>query len=130
MQTRTTQLEQVIEAYFAACDATRERFPLKSGGFSERQIPYTLYGLAHATGYAPHTIVTMSQAARKGGKERLFRSALSKIAAYTLERALLGELTHQAALQVLKDMGMTDAEQAAGGVVTIVMDEALKEYAK
>lgn len=39
MQTRTTQLEQVIEAYFAACDATRERFPLKSGGFSERQIP-------------------------------------------------------------------------------------------
>ena len=60
----------------------------------------------------------------------MFRSALSKIAAYTLERALLGELTHQAALQALKDMGMTDAEQAAGGVVTIVMDEALKEYAK
>lgn len=47
MQTRTTQLEQVIEAYFAACDATRERFPLKSGGFSERQTPCG-YGHNHA----------------------------------------------------------------------------------
>ena len=37
--------EQAVEAYFALCDSTRERTALKGGGFSERQIPYTLYGL-------------------------------------------------------------------------------------
>ena len=31
-------LEQKIGAYFAACDATRERLPLKNGGFLERAI--------------------------------------------------------------------------------------------
>ncbi len=31
-------LEERIRAYFAACDATRERLPLKNGGFFERVI--------------------------------------------------------------------------------------------
>ena len=34
----TKELESRIEAYFAACDATRERYPLKHGGFMERAI--------------------------------------------------------------------------------------------
>lgn len=31
-------LEEQIRVYFAACDATRERMPLKNGGFMERVI--------------------------------------------------------------------------------------------
>ena len=35
---RTDEMAQAIGAYFAACDATRERIPLKNGGFEERVI--------------------------------------------------------------------------------------------
>ncbi len=38
MNKRTQTTEQAIGAYFAACDATRERIPLKNGGFEERVI--------------------------------------------------------------------------------------------
>ena len=41
-------MEQAVRAYFARCDGTRERIPQKGGGFAERQIPYTLYGLSAA----------------------------------------------------------------------------------
>mgnify|MGYP007101854708 FL=1 len=38
MSKRNEALQQSIGAYFAACDATRERMPLKNGGFEERVI--------------------------------------------------------------------------------------------
>ena len=39
-------LQSEIEAYFAACDATRERNVLKNGNVEVRQTPYTLAGLS------------------------------------------------------------------------------------
>lgn len=38
MSKQNEALEQSIGAYFAECDATRERTPLKNGGFEERVI--------------------------------------------------------------------------------------------
>lgn len=38
MNKQTEATAQAIRAYFAACDATRERIPLKNGGFEERVI--------------------------------------------------------------------------------------------
>ncbi len=38
MANKTEQLDRAIGAYFAACDATRERRELKNGGMEERVI--------------------------------------------------------------------------------------------
>ena len=38
MANRTVRLDRAIGAYFAACDATRERRELKNGGVEERVI--------------------------------------------------------------------------------------------
>ena len=130
MSKEQTKLQQSIEAYFSACDATRERFERKNGDIAERQIPYTLYGLAHATGYAPSHIVNLCNGEQRGSKAKLFRNAVSKIAAYTLEHALLGDLTHQAALQALKDMGLLDLQSEDSGIVKIVMDEQMRRDAE
>ena len=119
--------EEAIRAYFAACDATRERTPLKNGGFTERQIPYTLYGLAVATGVAPRRI--LEPAGGVGSKARVWREAVSRIAAYTLERALLGELTYQAALAALAVLDPNDGKQDAAAV-TVTMDASAAEWAE
>ncbi len=119
--------EEAIRAYFAACDATRERTPLKNGGFTERQIPYTLYGLAVATGVAPRRILEL--AGGVGSKARVWREAVSRIAAYTLERALLGELTYQAALAALAVLDPNDGKQDAAAV-TVTMDASAAEWAE
>lgn len=125
-QKPTDRLEQQIRAYFAACDATRERQPLKNGGFMERQIPYTLYGLAVATGYAPRRVLELANGRGKQGK--LMREAVSRIAAYTLERALLGDIGHQAALAALATLDGTPSEADEGCVV--VMDESASRWAE
>ena len=124
----TKQLEGCIRAYFAACDQTRERTPLKNGGFEERQIPYTLYGLAVATGYAPKRIVELANDG-KGAAARLFREAVSRVEAYTLERALLGELSHQMALATLSTLDGTSDAPAAGGI-EITMDTAAERWSR
>ena len=122
------RLESSIRAYFAACDQTRERTPLKNGGFEERQIPYTLYGLAVATGYAPKRIVELANGGR-GAAARLFREAVSRIEAYTLERALLGELSHQMALATLTPLdGMPDPQTTDG--IEITMDASAERWSR
>ena len=121
------RLESSIRAYFAACDQTRERTPLKNGGFEERQIPYTLYGLAVATGYAPKRIVELANG-EKGVEAKLLREAVSRIEAYTLERALLGELTHQMALAALE--ALEGATTASSEGVSITMDEAAERWSR
>ncbi|HPF54113.1 MAG TPA: hypothetical protein PLM48_05675 [Clostridia bacterium] len=120
------ETQERIAAYFDACDATMERNPLKNGGYSERQIPYTLYGLAAAVGETPERIVELAKSGATK-KRRLYSAALCRIAAYTLERALLGELTHQLALPVLAELGMLKGETAGDAVVSVSMDaEALR----
>ena len=52
------RMNEAVGAYFARCDGTRERVPQKGGGFSERQIPYTLYGLCAAVSLAPEEVLS------------------------------------------------------------------------
>ncbi len=120
-------LEERIRAYFAACDATRERLPLKNGGFFERQIPYTLYGLSVATGVAPRRI--LERANGTGRNARLWREAVSRVAAYTLEHALLGDLPHQPALAALAVLDGATPDNAPQNAVTVLMDDSAAAWA-
>ena len=126
-QTETTA--QAIGAYFAACDATRERIPLKNGGFDERQIPYTLFGLARAAKVSPEALIKVCRGPCRTAKDRLLFDAVLKVAAYTQERALLGELTYQVALETLRSIGAPE-QDAAADTMRVTMDETLLRYAK
>ena len=128
MSGKEQALRQAIEAYFAACDATRERSTLKNGGIAERQIPYTLYGLCAALDVTREEAL---QASRDGAtwQRRPLQNAMQRIAAYTMERALLGELTHQMAVIALNDLGSPLPQEAAGAAVTVTMDEPSRGYA-
>ena len=130
MNKRTERMNGAIGAYFAACDATRERRELKNGGIEERQIPYTLFGLARAVRLTPEEILAAFHTGRCSGEEALLRDAVLKIAAYTLERALLGELNYQSALEALKGMGLSGTADRGDGTVEIVLDAAAGRYSK
>ena len=93
MNKRTERMNSAIGAYFAACDATRERRELKNGSTEERQIPYTLFGLARAVRLTPEEILAAFHAEKRSDESRILRDAVLRIAAYTLERTLLGELS-------------------------------------
>lgn len=86
------RMEQALGAYFARCDGTRERVPQKGGGFSERQIPYTLYGLSAAVSLSPREVLS---AARGQGKAEgaVLLGGLLRVATFIQERALLRELS-------------------------------------
>lgn len=86
MNRKTEQLNGAIGAYFAACDATRERRELKNGGIEERQIPYTLFGLARAVRLTPKEILSAFHTERRSETNAILRDAVLKVAAYTLDR--------------------------------------------
>ncbi len=122
------ELEARVEAYFAACDATRERHPLKNGGFTERQIPYTLYGLAAATGYTPKRILAM--AGHGGACGRVMQKAICRIGAYMTERALLGEMPHQMALAAIATLDGEKPAEVAEKTLRITMDDAAAKWSE
>ena len=128
MTGKAERMKTAVGAYFAACDATRERIPLKNGGFEERQIPYTLYGLARAVQMPPDELIRRAKAGR-GEIGRLLADAVLRIAAYTTEHALLGELTYQVALETVRSMGFGQSD-GGDAVTTVVLDERLARYAK
>lgn len=130
MSRRTEQLNGAIGAYFAACDATRERHELKNGGIEERQIPYTLFGLARAVRLTPEEVLAAFHTDRRSKENAILRDAVLKVAAYTLERTLLGELNYQSALEALRAMGLNQAAEQADGVLEIVLDSAAERYSK
>ena len=130
MSRRTEQLNGAIGAYFAACDATRERHELKNGGIEERQIPYTLFGLARAVRLTPEEVLAAFHTNRRSKENAILRDAVLKVAAYTLERTLLGELNYQSALEALRAMGLNQAAEQADGVLEIVLDSAAERYSK
>ena len=130
MNKRTERMNSAIGAYFAACDATRERRELKNGGIEERQIPYTLFGLARAVRLTPDEVLSAFHTGRCSGEEELLRDAVLRIAAYTLERALLGELNYQSALEALKGMGLSGTAAQGGGELQIVLDDAAERFSK
>jgi hypothetical protein len=119
-----------IGAYFAACDATRERQQLKNGGFEERQVPYTLFGLARAVKLTPREILDAFHTGGRSKTDAILRDAVLKIAAYTLEHALLGDLSYQVALEAIRAMGLSDGAKSGEGDLTIVLDGAAERYSK
>lgn len=130
MNKRTERMTDAIGAYFSACDATRERRELKNGGTEERQIPYTLFGLARAVQMTPEEVLAVFHTGKRSAADAILRDAVLKIAAYTLERALLGELSYQPALEALRALGLCGQTQAADGELKIVLDDAAGRYAK
>lgn len=66
---------------------------------------------------------------KRTAKDRLLFDAVLRVAAYTQERALLGELTYQVALETLRSIGET-GEPEEGRTLNVVMDERLLRYAK
>ena len=130
MSRKTERMNSAIGAYFAACDATRERRELKNGGTEERQIPYTLFGLARAVRLTPEEVLAAFHTGRCSEEEALLRDAVLKIAAYTLERTLLGELNYQSALEALKEMGLSGTAAQTDGTLQIVLDDAAERYSK
>lgn len=130
MSKHSEQTDRAIGAYFAACDATRERRELKNGGTEERQIPYTLYGLARAVRLTPEEVLSAFHTGTRSKRDAALRDAVLKIAAYTLERALLGELSYQPALEALRAMGFPKTAEQPDGEIKIVLDDAAGRYAE
>ena len=95
----------------------------------ERQIPYTLFGLARAAKLTPEALIKVYREPRRTAKDRLLFDAILRVAAYTQERALLGELTYQVALETLRSIGAPE-QDAAAETMHVTMDETLRRYAK
>lgn len=126
----TKQMEQAIGAYFARCDGTRERIPQKGGGFSERQIPYTLYGLSAAVALSPQEVLSAAHG-QGGGTGAVLLRGLVEIAAYVQERALLGELSATVAQAALKELGLTEAPQEdAMEPLQVILDAEAEAYSR
>lgn len=122
--------QQAAEGYFSWCDGTRERTELKNGGYTERQVPYTLYGLSARLGLSPKELVAIAHG-EKGArwKQKLLSQALCRIAAYIMERALLGELSYQVALSALKELEHDKTDSAPEGL-TVTMEAGAEVYSR
>ncbi len=130
MSRKTERMNSAIGAYFAACDATRERRELKNGGTEERQIPYTLFGLARAVRLTPEEVLRAFHTGGGSKEDAILRDAVLRVAAYTLERTLLGELNYQSALEALRAMGLSGTADQKDGTLQIVLDDAAGRYSK
>ena len=123
------RMEQAMGAYFARCDGTRERVPQKGGGFAERQIPYTLYGLSAAVSLSPREV--LSAARGRGAAGAILLGGLIRVAAYLQERALLGELSATVAQAALKELGLTeDPAEAAMEPLQVILDPEAEAYSR
>ena len=103
------------------------KFPLTKP--VERQIPYTLFGLARAVDLMPDKLLEKTRSAPRSRTGALLANAVLKVAAYTMEHALLGELTYQVALETIRSMGFQESS-GDEAVLTVVMDDRLTRFAK
>lgn len=118
---KTEELQQRVDAYFAACDATRREYTKKDGTISDWQLPYTFYGLCAALGEDFPTLSAQSR--RRGARARILRSALHRIAAQWAERSLWGDFPHQMVLPLLREAGfLPEAVQEDCRVWEVHMD--------
>ena len=124
------RMEQALGAYFARCDGTRERVPQKGGGFAERQIPYTLYGLSAAVSLSPQEVLAAAHG-QGGPAGNVLLGGLVRIAAYIQEKALLGELSATVAQAALKELGLTeDPAEGAMEPLQVILDEQAEVYSR
>ena len=124
------RMEQAMGAYFARCDGTRERVPQKGGGFSERQTPYTLYGLCAALSLSPREVLLAARDRGDRAGEVLLRG-LVRVAAHIQERALLGELNGTVAQAALKELNLTEGtEEEAMEPLAVILDAEAEVYSR
>ena len=119
------RMNEAMGAYFARCDGTRERIPQKGGGFSERQVPYTLYGLSAAVSLSPQEVLAAAHG-QGGAQGAILLRGLVRVAGYIQEKALLGELSATVAQAALKELGLTEgpAEETAEPLQVVLDGEA------
>ena len=124
------RMEAAVRAYFAQCDGTRERVPQKGGGFSERQIPYTLYGLSAAVSLSPREVLAAAHGQGSAAGSVLMEG-LIRVAAYIQEKALLGELSATVAQAALKELGLTeDRAEDAMAPLQVILDDGAEAYSR
>ena len=124
------RMNEAMGAYFARCDGTRERVPQKGGGFSERQTPYTLYGLSAAVSLSPQEVLAAAHGLG-GAQGAILLRGLVRVAGYLQERALLGELNATVAQAALKELGLTDgAEEEAMEPLQVILDGEAEAYSR
>lgn len=121
---KTEDLQRAVDAYFAACDATRERCEAKNGTVTYRQTPYTLAGLSAAIARSEQSIRAAAEGQGTRTEQRILSDAMRKIAQHLSERALTGELQASVALTLLKALEL-DGEQTQDGAnrLTVVLDD-------
>ncbi len=116
------RLQEAADAYFQACDDTRQETVLKNGELRYYQVPYTMAGLCAALGMSREMFLTESKKQTAAGT--LLRGYAAKIEQHTVERALLGELNNAVAALLLKSWGYgeaaaSDEDVPAGLTVTL-----------
>ena len=119
----TRDLKRMVEAYFAACDATRERFEQKNGAVGYRQVPYTLAGLAAAIARSEQSIRAAAEGQGTRAEQRILSDAVRRIAQHLSERALMGELQANVALPLLHALKSGEESQDGAPRLTVVMDD-------
>ncbi len=121
------ELKKQVEAYFAACDATAERTPLKNGAAAYRQVPYTFCGLAaHIHMDRAQILRCVENPVRShNGKAvcEILKDAIRRIEQHVTERALLGELNATVAAMLLKDIGGGEEREDSAAALTVTMDD-------
>ena len=121
---KTEHLKRRVDAYFAACDASAERYEQKNVAIGYRQIPYTLAGLAAAVARSEQSILDAAEGQGRTEEQRILSDAVRRIAGYLSERALMGELQATVALSLLSELrGRTPDGDAEDGKLVVVMDD-------
>ena len=102
---RAIEIASRAQAYFEACDATRERVVLKNGDVRYYQIPYTPAGLCAALN-VPRTQLDMARGCSlEDAVPKALRLAALRVEQHIMERALLGELEEGTAALLLEGFG-------------------------
>ena len=124
---KIAKTEKDINDYFLCCDSLNEKDNKKISK------PYTLSGLLCYMGLTRKEFEKLSE---KKKYAEIFNRALSKIEAFTEEKALTGELSASAASNTLKyNFGWNkakseDKDNGASGVIKIVLDGELMKLAE
>ena len=78
----------------------------------------------------PEEILAAFRTGRRSKTDAILRDAVLKIASYTLEHALLGDLSYQVALETIRSMGLSESAKSGDGELRIVLDESAERYSK
>jgi hypothetical protein len=116
-------LGERIQGYFSVCDETTEELWGRNGRSGTRRLPYTLAGLAEHVGMAKAALLSLAKG--RGPKAEAVAAALRRIERYTVERALLGELSGSVAAMLLHDLGVpaSGADDEDAGRIVIIMED-------